>query len=72
MMSQTGSSSSKNKLPIPKVYWHIPCDMTDVMPLEDACRTFFYSRNALLRRIKMGRLVGFKIGHRWFLKVDKL
>jgi len=69
-MSQTGSSNSS--LPIPRRYWHIPTDLTNVTTLQDACSTYYYSRNALLRRIKRGSLTGFKIGHRWFVDVSGL
>jgi len=63
---------SNGQLLHPKKYWQIPDDLTNCVPLKTACETYFYSRSALMRRIKMGRLQGFKIGHRWFVDVSML
>lgn len=52
---------------IPQKYWHIPANLTNAISLKEACRTYFYSRNALIRQIKKGYIQGFKVGKRWYI-----
>jgi hypothetical protein len=52
---------------IPLGYWHIPDDLSKAISLKEACGIYFYSRNALIRKIKRGEIQGFKIGRRWYL-----
>jgi hypothetical protein len=55
------------RLLIPLRYWHIPDDLSKAISLKQACETYYYSRNALIRKIKKGEIQGFKIGSRWYL-----
>lgn len=52
---------------IPKREWTIPDDYQNAIPLNEACTVYFYSREALIRQIKKGKISGFKIGHRWYI-----
>lgn len=65
MSYQIGLKSGDSLLP--KKSWHIPDDLSNAISLKQACTTYFYTRNALLRQIKKGNLQGFKIGRRWYV-----
>ncbi|WP_461937705.1 hypothetical protein [Nostoc sp.] len=52
---------------IPLNYWHIPDDLSTAISLKEACKTYFYSRNALIWQIKKGYIQGFKLNRKWYL-----
>ncbi|MHC5675002.1 helix-turn-helix domain-containing protein [Nostoc sp.] len=52
---------------IPLNYWHIPDDLSTAISLKEACEIYFYSRNTLIRKIKIGQIQGFKMSRKWYL-----
>ncbi|MHC5729104.1 MAG: hypothetical protein ACYTXY_34300 [Nostoc sp.] len=58
---------SSGDLLIPLRYWHIPDDLSTAISLKEACETYFYSRNTLIRQIKIGRIQGFKMSRKWYV-----
>ena len=53
---------------IPKCYWHIP-DLPNehVISIKQATKIYYYSRTALIRKIKACEIIGFKLNHRWYI-----
>ena len=52
---------------IPPKYWQIPDDLSKAISLKEAIQTYFYSRNALIRKIKKGQIQGFKLNRQWYI-----
>jgi len=65
MSGQTGYLNSL-KVQV-RSFWHIPDDISKAVALPEYCQKFYYSRNAVLRQILKRQIVGFKIGHRWYV-----
>lgn len=58
---------SNGSLLIPPKYWQIPDDLSKAISLKEATKTYFYSRNALIRQIKKGQIQGFKLNRKWYI-----
>jgi len=65
-MSYRIGLKSGDKL-IPRKIWQIPNSLKNAISLIEYCKNNYYSRNAVMRRIQLGQVQGFKIGRRWYV-----